>query len=117
MRWSSDEFHMREATPSSIGGTAVTLHIYTEDVERVFNQAVSAGATVVMPLMDAFGEIDMDNLKIPWTYLVYSNPSTRSESTRNTEGRRIRHERNDEFAKDAIKYVVSMRTRSLPGYG
>jgi PhnB protein len=30
------------------------LHIYTEDVDKVFNQAISAGATIVMPIMDAF---------------------------------------------------------------
>jgi PhnB protein len=51
----SDEFPQESSrSPSSIGGTAVTLHIYTEDVDRVFNQAISAGATVVMPIMDAF---------------------------------------------------------------
>lgn len=38
----------------TIGGTAVTLHIYTEDVDKIFNQAVKAGATVVMPVMDMF---------------------------------------------------------------
>jgi PhnB protein len=32
-------------SPKSIGGSAVTLHIYTEDVDRLFNQAVDAGAT------------------------------------------------------------------------
>lgn len=36
------------------GGSAVTLHIYTEDVDKAFNQAVAAGATVTMPLMDMF---------------------------------------------------------------
>jgi PhnB protein len=41
-------------SPKSIGGSAVTLHIYTEDIEKTLDQAVSAGATVVMPLMDAF---------------------------------------------------------------
>ena len=41
-------------SPKSIGGSAVTLHIYTEDVDRLFNQAVDAGATVVMPVMDMF---------------------------------------------------------------
>jgi PhnB protein len=54
----ADEFtHGNEIgcrSPKSIGGSAVMLHIYTEYVHRVFNQAVAAGATVVMPVMDTF---------------------------------------------------------------
>lgn len=51
----SDEFpHGGCRSPKSIGGTAVTLHIYTEDVDKIFNQAVNAGATIVMPVMDMF---------------------------------------------------------------
>lgn len=30
------------------------MDIYTEDVDKVFNQSVSAGATPVMPIMDMF---------------------------------------------------------------
>lgn len=41
-------------SPQSLGGTSTTLHIYTEDVDTAFNKAVSAGATVKMPLMDMF---------------------------------------------------------------
>ncbi len=41
-------------SPTTIGGTAVTLHLYVEDADKIFNQAVEAGATVTMPIMDAF---------------------------------------------------------------
>jgi PhnB protein len=41
-------------SPLSTGGTGVTIHIYTEDVDAAFNRAVSAGAQVKMPLMDQF---------------------------------------------------------------
>ena len=41
-------------SPLSTGGTGVTLHIYTENVDAAFNRAVSAGAQVKMPLMDQF---------------------------------------------------------------
>lgn len=41
-------------SPKSIGGSAFMLHIYTNDVDRAFDQAVSAGAAVMMPVMDAF---------------------------------------------------------------
>jgi uncharacterized glyoxalase superfamily protein PhnB len=41
-------------SPQSVGGTTVTLHIYTPDVDAVFKRAVKAGAKVVMPLSDMF---------------------------------------------------------------
>lgn len=41
-------------SPLSTGGTEVTIHIYTEDVDAAFKRAVSAGAQVKMPLMDQF---------------------------------------------------------------
>ncbi len=41
-------------SPLSVGGTGVTIHIYTEDVDAAFNRALSAGAEVKMPLMDQF---------------------------------------------------------------
>jgi uncharacterized glyoxalase superfamily protein PhnB len=41
-------------SPLSTGGTGVTIHIYTEDVDAAFNRAVSDGAQVKMPLMDQF---------------------------------------------------------------
>jgi PhnB protein len=40
--------------PKAIGGTAVTIMIYVEDVDAVFNQAVAVGATVKMPVKDQF---------------------------------------------------------------
>lgn len=41
-------------SPLARNGSAVTLHIYTEDPDTVFNQAVSAGAQIKMPIMDQF---------------------------------------------------------------
>jgi uncharacterized glyoxalase superfamily protein PhnB len=41
-------------SPLSNGGAGVTIHIYTENVDAAFDRAVSAGANVVMPLMDQF---------------------------------------------------------------
>jgi PhnB protein len=38
--------------PQSIGGTAVTIHVYVEVVDAAFNKAVAAGAQVRMPLED-----------------------------------------------------------------
>jgi PhnB protein len=51
----SDEFSQGKCrSPTSIGGTAVMMHIYSEDVDRLFNQAIAADATVIMPVMDMF---------------------------------------------------------------
>ncbi|HLY60035.1 MAG TPA: VOC family protein [Terriglobia bacterium] len=51
----SEEFpEMKALSPQSLGGSSVTIHIYTEDVDAKFKQAVSAGATAVMPVMDMF---------------------------------------------------------------
>ncbi len=36
-------------SPQSLGGTPVSIWIYTEDVDSLFNRAVQAGATVKMP--------------------------------------------------------------------
>lgn len=51
----NDEFPgMGSRSPQSISGSPVVINIYVKDVDQLFNQAVSAGATVTMPLADQF---------------------------------------------------------------
>ena len=51
----NDEFpQMGAKGPQSMGGTAVTLHLYVADVDKAFDRAVKAGATVIMPVADQF---------------------------------------------------------------
>jgi uncharacterized glyoxalase superfamily protein PhnB len=51
----SDEMPaMGASSPQTIGGSPVTIHLYVEDADKIFNQAVEAGAKVTMPIMDAF---------------------------------------------------------------
>jgi PhnB protein len=52
----NDEFpeYGGDAAPKPTGGTGVTLHIYIENVDAAWERAVSAGASVKMPLMDMF---------------------------------------------------------------
>jgi PhnB protein len=45
---------MGARSPKSVGGTPVTLSVYVEDVDAVFDRAVAAGATVVRPVEDQF---------------------------------------------------------------
>ena len=42
------------AAPSTVGATTVTLHVYSTDVEKLWNRAVAAGAKITMPLDDQF---------------------------------------------------------------
>ena len=51
-----DEMPMMErwVSPPSLKGTSVALALYVEDADALFQQAVEAGATVSMPMMDAF---------------------------------------------------------------
>jgi PhnB protein len=42
------------ASPSSIGTTTVTLHIYTDDVDALWDRAVDAGAKVAIPLENQY---------------------------------------------------------------
>lgn len=41
-------------SPTTLGGSPVTIHLYVEDCDSAFKQAIDAGATVVMPPSDAF---------------------------------------------------------------
>ena len=40
--------------PKELGGTSVGIFFYVEDVDEVFQQALDAGATSVMPVEDQF---------------------------------------------------------------
>jgi PhnB protein len=40
--------------PNSLKGSPVTIHLQVEDVDALFEQAVSAGAEVKMPVQDMF---------------------------------------------------------------
>ena len=51
----NDDFpEMGALSPVALKGTPVTIHLYVEDADSVYQQAVKAGAKVVMPLADQF---------------------------------------------------------------
>jgi uncharacterized glyoxalase superfamily protein PhnB len=51
----ADEFpQFGSLSPQAIGGSAMGLHIYVEDVDAAFDRAVKAGGTVEMPVSDMF---------------------------------------------------------------
>ncbi len=41
-------------SPKAVGGTPVTLHVYVEDVDTVFAEALARGATELSPVKDEF---------------------------------------------------------------
>jgi PhnB protein len=45
---------MGARSPKTLGGTPVGIMLYVEDVDTVFNRAVSAGAAVERPIQDQF---------------------------------------------------------------
>ena len=51
----ADEFpDMDIRGPKSFGGSPVTINLYVEDVDAVFEAALAAGATTLQPLKDQF---------------------------------------------------------------
>ncbi|HEY1581906.1 MAG TPA: VOC family protein [Chthoniobacterales bacterium] len=51
----NDEMPERGALgPKLLKGSPVTIHLYVEDADAVFTQALKAGATATMPLDDMF---------------------------------------------------------------
>jgi PhnB protein len=51
----ADEFlELDVLSPQAIGGTAVVLHLSTDDAETLWQRALDAGAEVIHPLEDQF---------------------------------------------------------------
>lgn len=59
----------KSATPEALGGSPVTVHLTVTDVDAKFQQAVDAGATVVMPLDDMFWGDRYGELRDPFGHL------------------------------------------------
>jgi len=51
----SDEFpEIGARSPQSLGGSPVSIHLYVEDADAIFSQAVAAGAKIKRPIADQF---------------------------------------------------------------
>jgi uncharacterized glyoxalase superfamily protein PhnB len=66
-----DEMPHEESSrsPQSLGGTPVGFYIYVEDVDKAFDRAVSAGATVKMPVENMFWGDRMGTVIDPSGYM------------------------------------------------
>jgi PhnB protein len=63
----NDEFpEYGSVGPNKIGGSAVTVHIYTKDVDALWQQATAAGMEVTFPLQECFWGDRYGSLKDPF---------------------------------------------------
>ena len=63
----ADEFPgMGAKGPQALGGSPVVLNVYMENIDKIFNQAVAAGATVTMPLSNQFWGDRYGQIKDPF---------------------------------------------------
>jgi PhnB protein len=51
----ADEYpDMGSRSPKTLGGTPVTIHVYVQDVDSVFDRAIKEGATSLRPVENQF---------------------------------------------------------------
>ena len=62
---------MQARSPQAIGGSPVGLHLYVEDVDKIFNQAVAAGAKVMTPVENKFYGDRIGSLTDPFGHIWY----------------------------------------------
>ena len=75
--------------PQALGGSPVTIHMYTEKVDEAFERAVKAGAAVTMPLQDQFwgdryGQV-VDPFGHKWSIGAHVEDLTREEIAKRAE--------------------------------
>jgi PhnB protein len=64
-----ESIEMKTLSPESIGGSPVSMYVYVNDVDAVFNQAVSEDATVLNPVRDQFYGDRSGYLRDPFGHL------------------------------------------------
>ncbi len=79
----------------TLGVSPISLYVYVPDADATFQQAVSAGATVVMPVADMFWGDRAGNVKDPFGYpwMIATHKQDLS---------------NDEIAKGAADFFAQM---------
>lgn len=57
--------------PKKLGGSSVGLHVYVENVDDLFSQAVDAGAKVIHPVQDQFYGDRKGTLEDPFGHIWF----------------------------------------------
>jgi PhnB protein len=66
----ADEFpDMGYKSPESIGGSAVSIHVLVDDVDRIFAKAIALGAKEVMAVADQFDGERRGTLNDPYGHI------------------------------------------------
>lgn len=86
----SDEFpQMNCLSPTSIGGSPVSLYLYVEDVDKTFNLAVSQGGKSLFPVQDMFYGDRHGSIQDPfghiWSIATHIKDLTREEMKKAAE--------------------------------
>lgn len=93
----SDEFpEFGSVSPQSIGGSAMGLHIYLDNVDAAFDRAVKAGAQVEMPVAEQFWGDRYGKLKDP-----FGHKWSIATHTRDMSADEMKHAMDDAMAKMA----------------
>lgn len=88
----ADEFpEMNFRGPKSIGGSPIHLHLYVEDVDSIFQQAVSAGAEELRPVTDQFYGDRTGTLKDPFGHVWHLATHVEDVSPEEMEARMAQH--------------------------
>lgn len=64
-----DAYDGRHYSPNKHNGTTVTIGLFVNDVQAVFNQAIAAGAEVITPVTDYEYEMRQGELRDPFGHL------------------------------------------------
>ncbi len=85
-----DEFpEMKFLSPSTIGGSPISLVLYVEDVDKTFDLAVSEGARILDPVADQFWGDRHGSIEDPfghrWSIMTHIKDLTPEEMKRAAE--------------------------------
>ncbi len=77
-------------SPQALGGSSVGLHVYVEDVDALFAQAINAGAKEVKPVEDQFYGDRTGTLEDPfghiWFLATHKEDLTPDDINKRAEG-------------------------------
>jgi len=84
-----NEFPPSCLSPKSRGGTTVSLHLYVENADAVFERAVQAGCTLKMAMMDQFwgdryGQVE-DPFGHQWSIATHKRDLTKDQIAANAK--------------------------------
>jgi PhnB protein len=78
---------MGHTSPTTLGGTPVTIMIYVEDVDAIFKQAIAAGGQEQKPVQDQFYGDRSGTLKDPFGHVWHVATHTEDVSPEEMEKR------------------------------